>query len=77
MSRIRVLVVEQDPTVREGLARLLEIAGFVVATAAARSEQTTTFRPDVVLTDLPRPIDYEGLLERVWKLAKASGSVRT
>ena len=67
MSRIRVLVVERDQSIREGLARLLEIAGFVVATAGYSGQTTTTFRPDVVLTDIDKPVDYRSLLKRVWK----------
>lgn len=69
MSRIRVLVVEQDPAVREGVARLLEIAGFVVATSDPNHNRTSAFRPDVVLTDIAMPVNYESLVKQVWKQA--------
>ena len=54
---IRVLIVDHDPRVREGLRTVLALAGDLsivgeAATCAAALEQTRAERPDVVLLDL-------------------------
>ena len=51
----RVLVVDDEPMVREVLARYLEQAGFSVSTAEDGEEALASFgavRPDLVLLDL-------------------------
>ena len=58
----RVLVVDDDASVRRALLRLLTVGGFqtlVAATFAGACEQLA-FQPDVVLTDLMLP-DGSGL----------------
>jgi DNA-binding NarL/FixJ family response regulator len=61
MSKIRVLVVDDHPIVREGICALLAVVGDieVVAEAANGSEAIDTVRelqPDVVLMDIAMPI---------------------
>ena len=54
----RVLIVDDEPMVREVLARYLEQAGFVVSTAEDGEEALSTFgaeQPDLVLLDLMLP----------------------
>ena len=54
----RVLVVDDEPMVREVLARYLEQAGFAVSTAEDGEEALTAFsaeQPDLVLLDLMLP----------------------
>lgn len=60
----RVLIVDDDPTIRQILATLLTMEGFVVATAADGRqawEQVLAAPPDVVLSDarMPRMNGYE------------------
>jgi CheY-like chemotaxis protein len=58
MVRIRVLVVDDDPEVRDGLGWLLSRAGMTVALAAsirAARAILPTFLPDVVVSDLIMP----------------------
>jgi len=53
-----VLVVDDDPGIREGLARELRAAGYTATTASDGDEAFTTFRatnPELVLTDLAMP----------------------
>jgi DNA-binding NarL/FixJ family response regulator len=58
---LRVIVCDDQPIVREGVAQILRDAGFdVVATAAEGSElvrRARAHRPDVVVTDVQRPRD--------------------
>lgn len=61
MDKIKVLVVDDHPIVREGICALLDIVGdmAVVAEAANGSEAIDTVRelqPDVVLMDIAMPI---------------------
>jgi DNA-binding response OmpR family regulator len=54
----RILVVEDDPTLRETLAEALETEGFVISAAADGREALAVFRsdrPDLVLLDLMLP----------------------
>jgi len=58
MSGTRVLVVDDEPMVREVLVRYLEQAGFLVSTAEDGEDALTAFgesRPDLVLLDLMLP----------------------
>ncbi|HEV8621983.1 MAG TPA: response regulator, partial [Actinomycetota bacterium] len=58
MSASRVLVVDDEPMVREVLARYLEKDGFAVDTASDGAEALEAFeshRPDLVLLDLMLP----------------------
>ena len=59
MADARVLVVDDEPMVREVLARYLERAGFVVSTAEDGEEALSVFsrdQPDLVLLDLMLPL---------------------
>ncbi len=59
MVGARVLVVDDEPMVREVLARYLEQEGFVVSIAEDGEEALTAFRaehPDLVLLDLMLPL---------------------
>jgi DNA-binding NarL/FixJ family response regulator len=64
---LRVIVCDDEPIIREGVAQILRDTGFdVVATAADASElvrKARAHRPDVVITDLRMPPDNgrEGL----------------
>jgi DNA-binding NarL/FixJ family response regulator len=64
---LRVLVCDDEPIVREGVAQILRESGFeVVATAADAAElvrKTRAHRPDVVVTDIHVPAynGYDGL----------------
>lgn len=73
MSDPRVLVVDDEPMVREVLARYLEKEGFAVDTAADGEQAIETFgavRPDLVLLDLMLPrVDGLEVLRRVRALA--------
>jgi DNA-binding response OmpR family regulator len=58
MTQARVLVVDDEPMVREVLARYLSREGFLVETASDGEEALTAFTreaPDVVLLDLMLP----------------------
>lgn len=53
---IKVLCIEDDPSVARALARVLRLQGFEVASAATRDEvvrhlEVKGFRPDLILTD--------------------------
>jgi two-component system KDP operon response regulator KdpE len=53
-----ILVVDDDPAIRESLARELRAAGYTTSLAADGAEGFTSFQtgaPDVVLTDLAMP----------------------
>lgn len=59
MNPPRVLVVDDDPAIRESLARELRFAGYEVRTAADGTEAerlSLAETPDVVLTDLAMPV---------------------
>ena len=63
MSRLRVIVCDDQPIVREGVAQILRDGGFeVVATAADADDlvrKARAHRPDVVVTDIRIP-PYNG-----------------
>jgi DNA-binding NarL/FixJ family response regulator len=58
----RVIVADDDPIVRQGVAQILREAGLeVVATASDATEllrKTRAHRPDVVMTDIQMPPDH-------------------
>jgi DNA-binding response OmpR family regulator len=75
MARVtQVLVVDDEPMVREVLARYLEAEGFGVVTAGDGEEALDRFeesRPDLVLLDLMLPrIDGFEVLDRMRTLAR-------
>ena len=73
MSASRVLVVDDEPMVREVLARYLEKDGFAVDTASDGAEALEAFeagRPDLVLLDLMLP-RVDGL--EVFRRIRAQG----
>ena len=55
-----VLIVEDDPAIRQGLAELLEVEGFAVSRAdhgrASLSLLEAGLRPDVIVLDLVMPV---------------------
>ena len=54
----RVLIVEDDPATRTGLAELVRTWGFTADAAADGAEaleKITIFRPSIVVTDLVMP----------------------
>lgn len=55
-----VLIVEDDATIRNGLAELLELEGFIVSRAANGRESLNQLgaglRPDVIVLDLVMPV---------------------
>jgi CheY-like chemotaxis protein len=77
---IRVLVVDDNPDVRELIAAVLERAQAEVATAASADEAlqaVKTRRPDVLLCDLHMPgIDGFELIHRVraWERTGGAGA---
>jgi signal transduction histidine kinase len=80
LSRLRVLVVDDDPDSREVVREVLEQAGATVAVAASSREALAAIAqepPDVLLSDLGMPEeDGYQLLRSVRALAKdAGGSV--
>ncbi len=71
MDAIRILIVDDHPMVREGLAAMLESEeGFAVAGLAANGEEALKLvaeaRPDVILSDVRMPkLDGFAMLERL------------
>ena len=65
----RILVVDDDPSTRSGMARLLKAEGHVVDTAtdgAVALELAAAFPPDIVFTDLMMPgMDGIALLRKL------------
>src|SRR5205085_11727578 len=68
-GRARVLVVDDEESIRRELQQLLSLHGLDVATAADGSEGLAhfqTIRPDVVLTDVAMPrADGFWLIQRI------------
>jgi len=63
MSRVRILVVDDEPQIRRFLKTTLEVHSYEVALAEhgrAALEQITAWRPDVILLDLGLP-EIDGL----------------
>jgi DNA-binding NarL/FixJ family response regulator len=62
-SPVRVLVGEDQPLVREGIVRVLEVNGFEVVDTAANARDLVSkalaYRPDVVVTDIQMPPDSQ------------------
>lgn len=69
LDQLRVLVVEDDLTLREVVARSLELAGASVGVAGSAREAYTllsSFHPDVVVSDIAMPgEDGYSLMERI------------
>jgi DNA-binding NarL/FixJ family response regulator len=61
-ARIRVLIGEDQPIVREGIVRVLERGGFEVVETAGNARDLVSkarvYRPDVVVTDIQMPPDH-------------------
>ena len=66
---MRVLVVDDDPEILDGLASFLKDEGYAVETArngAEALEKTQTTKPDVLLVDLMMPVmDGAELIQRL------------
>jgi DNA-binding NtrC family response regulator len=75
VSGAKVLVVDDDPGVRDGLARLLPKWGYEVRTASSGEEAlgvADALRPTIVITDLVLPnLDGIGLLAKLKEMAPA------
>ena len=80
MTRKSVLIVDDDPDIRDVLADTLESKGFDVVTAANGADALTVLcdtgvRPSVILLDLMMPVmDGYGFLER-WRRDPALASI--
>lgn len=76
-ARARVLVVDDDPDLRESLAQMLEREGYRVDTAADGREALATLREHryrVVVTDLIMP-DQDGI-ETIFAMGRQSPGTR-
>ena len=73
----RILIVEDDPDSREMLDMLLRTLSIETATAATAAEaldQLSTFRPDVLISDLGLPeVDGYDLIRRIRSLSPDEG----
>ena len=59
MSQETILIVEDNPILREGLQEMLELDGFVVITAANGQqalEEMAEHKPDLILSDIAMPV---------------------
>ena len=69
-----VLIIEDDATIRDGLAELLEVEGFAVSRAengrVSLSQLHAGLRPDVIVLDLVMPV-MDGL--RFLKAIRGTG----
>jgi len=72
----RILVVEDDPITRDGVAEVLQEEGYKVAVAADGQEgiaQFSAFHPHLVITDLQMPrVTGLGVIAHVHKVAPAT-----
>ena len=72
----RILVVEDDPITRDGVAEVLHEEGYAVAVAADGHEgiaQFSAFHPHLVITDLQMPrVTGLGVIAHVQKVAPAT-----
>jgi two-component system cell cycle sensor histidine kinase/response regulator CckA len=76
MKRGAILLIEDRDDVRQGLAQLLELHGFLVADACSGEEalQQLTFDPDayaLILLDLMLPGAISGREVRLWQMSDA------
>jgi DNA-binding NarL/FixJ family response regulator len=75
-SRIRVLVADDHPVVREGISKLLSLENDVEVVGEAEDGETTVAQverldPDIVLLDLRMPkMDGLAALQRIQKMAR-------
>ncbi|GGE73683.1 ATP-binding protein [Massilia psychrophila] len=77
LSRVKVLVVDDEPDARDLIKRILSDCNAIVTTADSARAALDAFRaapPDVLLSDLGMPdMDGFGLLAEVRKLGSAAG----
>jgi len=77
LKHVKVLVVDDDPFIREVVTVMLRLAGALVAVAESAAEgfdMLMHLRPDVLITDIRMPgEDGYSLLRRVRKLAPELG----
>lgn len=75
-SRIRVLIADDHPVVREGIRKLLSLEDDVEVVGEAEDGETTVAQvekldPDIVLLDLRMPrLDGFAALQRIQKMAR-------
>jgi CheY-like chemotaxis protein len=76
---LRVLIVEDDPDIRELLASILKQAGAVVASAASAASGFDTFRgfrPQLLVSDIGMPLeDGYSFIRRVRALDAEAGGL--
>jgi CheY-like chemotaxis protein len=76
-AHVRVLIVDDEPTITEALARVVEERGYVAVVAADGQEALEVARaqrPALVITDLVMPrLDGAGLLASLRTQAEADG----
>ncbi|MDP3543585.1 MAG: response regulator transcription factor [Elusimicrobiota bacterium] len=81
MTGRKILVVDDDPSIREILSLQLTRLGFEVATAGDGLEAVTAFKagaPDVILMDLMMPrLDGLAACQQIRAVEKKTGAKRT
>lgn len=72
----RILVIDDDPITRNGVAEVLQEEGYAVAVAADGHEgiaEFTAFHPHLVITDLQMPrVNGLGVIAHVQRVAPAT-----
>ena len=77
-QRARILIVDDEPIVRDGMRVLLEELNFEVHVAASTTSAlsaSSKARPDVVLADLRLRGDDSGI-QTIWALRSADSTIR-
>lgn len=79
MEKSRILVVDDEPGVRELLKEFLETKGYVVTTASDGAEALTAFeeqKPHLILLDINMPgMNGLGTLQRIREVDRAVGII--
>lgn len=77
LGGVRIVAVDDEPDIREVLARILERCGAHVTSAASAGEALTALareRPDVLIADINMPVeDGYSLMRRVRALGPEAG----
>ena len=68
----KILLIEDDMTVRENTAEILELSDYQVQTASdgiKGVEEAKNFKPDIIVCDIMMPeLDGYGVLEHLYQL---------